>query len=80
MNLTVNEILEALRQVEDSGRGDEGLTAQEIAAALGNQTVTQSVRTLIRRQIEAGVLVTGRGRRPAMDGVLRPVPVYRVKR
>ena len=60
-----------------SRSGDEGMTAEEIAGALGKKL--DMTRKLMRRLATAGRL--GAGRRPAVriDGAYCTVPVYWIK-
>ena len=58
-------------------QGDEGMTKNELCEQFGTcgDTMIQRLRDLARE----GLLVAGRSRRPGIDGVMRSVPVYRLK-
>ena len=58
------------------GAGDEGLTLREIAAAIGRST--RATRERLQALGSAGRIAAGRRRVVGLDGVTRPVPVYRI--
>jgi len=73
--ITIDEILAELDATP--ARGVEWHTAEEFAAAWG---VSHRRALQILRKIKlAGRLEAGRGPREAVDGVSRPVQVYRIK-
>jgi hypothetical protein len=78
MNMAImgDKILEAIRAaLKGRGSGEEGATVQELAEA-SDQSVIK-VRVALRALIASGQVVAGRGLRPAIDGRLNHVPVYR---
>ncbi len=60
-----------------AGKGDEGATIWEICAQTGlaHQTVKVKLAALGRE----GRVVCGRSPRAGIDGVMRRIPVYRIK-
>ena len=58
--------------------GPDGITCAEIASITGKHD--QGARKLVADLIKQGKLeFAGRGKRQAIDGTMRPVPLYRVK-
>ena len=55
--------------------GDDGVTITEISDATGHCSSWISKR--LRKLIADGRIAVGRARRQAIDGIMRPVPVYR---
>jgi hypothetical protein len=58
------------------GMGDAGVTLAEMAGATNHCPAWVSKR--LRRLIHDGRIAVGRAKRPAIDGTMRPVPVYRL--
>jgi predicted transcriptional regulator len=73
---TADDLLGSLAALLHESRGAEGMTTGEIEAARG-WTHAKTLQALKRAQ-KAGRLVPGRAPRPAIDGTMRPVPVYRL--
>ena len=69
--------LDALLAGEPTPKVKGAFTTREMMDAMGiaQSTVAEKFRTAIKR----GLLVyVGREKRPAVDGTMRPVPVYKV--
>lgn len=75
--MTEQELLRALQDaLAEPGNIDGTLAAADVERALG--IGRKKANELIKRLIQAGEWeYAGREMRPAMDQVLRPVPVYR---
>lgn len=75
-NITLDELVAELNRLGvESVEGAEGLTVQEWAEQWGIARSTAQER--IRSAVKNALAFTGRARRQAMDGSMRPVPVYR---
>lgn len=75
--ITLDELLAELDRLGlPADKGADGLTSHE----WGEQWRTPHGKTAaqIKRFVKAGIMVPGRAHRQAMDGMFRPVPVYRV--
>lgn len=62
---------------EQIARGDDGMSVAEMMDATGR--CDRTVRNSLRRMIAGKRVIVGRATRPAIDGTMRVVPVYRVK-
>ncbi len=56
----------------------DGATVAELVAKTGRSVA--SIRRLLRSGIDAGTVESAMGYRPAIDGRMRPVPVYRLRK
>lgn len=78
MSITRDEWMAEIERVMSPGPTDDGMkTINEIATAMGiaRPQALQAVRALSA----AGRIEVGRGKRLAIDGVLRLIAVYRIK-
>ncbi len=77
INVTQDEILDALRAAMQPPPGEEGAyTVNELSERLGRSG--EAVRTLLKKLLSASAVTVGRGNRTAMDGTNRVVPVYKL--
>jgi len=74
-----NEWLKALEEAEGTGRveKDDGFTMVELSEIFG--TSYDRTRSIVCDLIRIGRVVPKHGFRPAVDGIRRHVPVYRLK-
>ena len=77
MNITKDELVAALEKAMAESRAEAGAgqTVEELAMLLGISPVR--VRGMLRQQIAAGAVTSGRGQRRNITGNSQPVPVYR---
>ncbi len=75
MNITENELIEAIREAQ-AKTNDKGLTSEQIAEVMGCS------RTLALAKLKplqkAGKLIVGHKRDYRLDGVPCKIPVYRL--
>lgn len=78
-NSNAAKLLQAIFKAQ-SGRDDEGLTLFELAQACGLSGAT--VRERLKAAQAMGLIEIEQGRKQdkGIDGVLRPVPCYRIKK
>ena len=77
MTISESEILAALRKAMEQRTGEPGeFTTLELAERMG--IGPERVKGTLKKLIASGLAVTGRAHRMSMDGVSRPVPVYRL--
>lgn len=73
----IGALEEALRQ--SAANGESGMTRRQIQAAMSNISKERISQLLITMH-DAEMLESGRVYREAIDGVSRPVPIYRLKK
>jgi predicted transcriptional regulator len=79
MNITQNELLEAIRAaMETAPDGTEGFTVGEIAEAIGRPHET--ARNVIKGMLKNGTAEVVKIRRTRMDGAPTTVSGYRLKK
>jgi hypothetical protein len=74
--VTENALLDALKSAMKTPAGAEGMATVELCEATG--WGGERVKMALRSAIKAGTATAGRAYRPGIDGVMRPVPVYRL--
>jgi DNA-binding transcriptional regulator LsrR (DeoR family) len=79
LNITNNDLIDALREAlrRDAQKGYEGMTRAEIAKAM--KISKAKVGTMLTELHESGDLEVQHVYREAIDGISRPVPIYRLK-
>jgi len=75
-SITMDEWLSELKRVQGSA-GDEGVTVPELCAKFN--ACDKTVRHRLKALISSGKVVAGKAHRLSIDGVMRSVPVYRLK-
>ena len=68
---------ELMAELERLGvpKGDDGLTCRELREYW--KCSGDKAHELLRKLLAAGMVIAGRAVRPAIDGIMRPTPVYR---
>ena len=72
-SITLDELLAELNRL-DQREAVQGYSLRELMAKTGRSD--EKTKDLIRRGKEAGLITVGRAPREALDGAMRPVPVY----
>lgn len=75
MSITLPELIAELERA--SRTNAEGQSVRELAASL--KMTESKIKAMLRAGIDAGTIESGRTMRFAIDGTLRPIPVYRVR-
>lgn len=77
MNITQDDLLEALRDALGGPPESEGVTMADLCASTGygNKALRRALVALAAQ----GRLEVGRSRRPTLDGRIAPVPCYRLR-
>lgn len=75
--LKENPLVRSLEAVMRASRSAEGMTMRELAKATGHRQEWLRPRLMIL--LEENKLDVGRAQRRALDGTMRPIPVYRLK-
>jgi len=73
-SITMNDIMEAFRQVKPRS-GGKGIAVADIVEKTGTGLTT--IRANIKRAIQAGLIEVDYENRPSIDGRNLRVPVYR---
>ncbi len=71
-----NDLIAALEDTLTTHAGEDGMTFREICRA--SNISERLLRKLLQQLDERGRLRAGRGIRRAIDGTMRPIPVYRL--
>jgi hypothetical protein len=71
------KLLQSLEDVMRKSRHAEGMTMKELRQVTGHRE--EWLRDRLMKLLEAGKLEPGRALRPAIDGTMRPIPVYKLK-
>lgn len=72
-----NALVKSLEDVMRASRHAEGMTMKELIQVSGHRE--EWIRERLVKLMEAGKLEAGRALRPAIDGTMRPIPVYKLK-
>ena len=76
MNITTDDLLDALRAAMGTAEG-EGHTVQELVAATGWGKT--NIRQVLGHLHHQGRLEVVRVKRPCLDGRMQSIPAYRIK-
>jgi transcription initiation factor IIE alpha subunit len=77
VNITQNELLEAVREAMRADDSTDGFTVLEMCDALGLNH--RLVRKAVKRMLDSGTAEVVRVRRTRMDGISHTISGYRLK-